>query len=80
MTTSILDMPFSKAMEVMKEWVKEVHDGQLKLDDPLNCPVQKWIEHKTGQGVAKRYQQASPLALCAVRMCARSVSTTNASP
>ena len=45
MITSILDMPFHAALEIMKEWVLEEHDGKLKLDDPLQCPVQKWIEH-----------------------------------
>lgn len=45
METSILDMPFHTALEIMKEWVEKEHDGKLKLDDPLQCPVQKWIEH-----------------------------------
>ena len=45
MKTTILDMPFHAALEIMKEWVNEEHDGKLKLDDPLQCPVQKWILH-----------------------------------
>lgn len=45
MKTSILDMPFHTALTVMKEWVVAEHDGKLKLEDPRDCPVQKWIEH-----------------------------------
>ena len=45
MKTSILNMPFHAALEIMKEWVLEEHDGKLILDDPLQCPVQKWIEY-----------------------------------
>lgn len=44
MKTTILNMPFHAALEIMKEWVKEEHDGKLKLEDPRDCPVQKWIE------------------------------------
>lgn len=29
METSILNMPFHAALEVMKEWVKEEHGGKL---------------------------------------------------
>lgn len=51
MTESIVDMTFSKAIEVMKEWVNTEHNGKLKLDNPLDCPVQQWIEHnKRGCG------------------------------
>ena len=45
MKTSILDMPFHAAMDIMKEWVREEHDGKLKLENTRDCPVQKWIEH-----------------------------------
>lgn len=45
MTTSVLDMPIHAALEVMKDWVKEVHGGELKLSDPLDCPVQQLIKH-----------------------------------
>lgn len=38
-------MPFRVAMETIQSWVDEVHDGKLKLNDPLDCPIQKWIEH-----------------------------------
>ena len=45
MKTSILDMPFHEAIEVMKAWVSAEHDGKLELEDNMDCPVQKWIEH-----------------------------------
>lgn len=45
MKTSILDMPFHAALVIMKEWVEAEHGGKLKLEYPLDCPVQRWVEH-----------------------------------
>jgi hypothetical protein len=45
MKNTILDMPFHEALTIMEEWVKEEHGGKLKLEDPRDCPVQKWIEY-----------------------------------
>ena len=42
---SIIYMPFHEALKILKEWVAAEHDGKLKLEDPMDCPVQKWIVH-----------------------------------